>query len=303
MKNMRIPLLIVLGVAIIGIILGSFFDLSISTAIASADSVLGLLLSAIGPTIGFAGVAVMGGGFIRFAVKGEYKLWQKILFFVLALACFGVSIYYPAGEYFGINGFYGAAPEWAGYLVVILPETAAVVLGYFLYKNCENKNMWIIFVIVIILLVSALLGVIPTLKDIIHRPRFRLIEVTDIKFHNWWEPCKNYKELISTYGTSSDNFKSYPSGHTAEASILLVTTLFLPLASDKFKKYQRPLFIVSCCLIVIVAFARILAAAHFLSDVSTGATVMVALLIIANEIIIRIKPLHLENKKIEEKEW
>ena len=302
MKNMRIPLLIDLGVAIVGIIFGSFFDLNISKAIASADSKLGLTISAIGPTIGFAGVAMMGGGFIRFALKGEYKLWQKILFWALAIACYGVSVYYPAGEYFGINGFYGSAPKWVGYLIVFLPEAAAVVLGYYLFKDCENRNMWIIFSIVIVLLVVALLGVIPTLKDIIHRPRFRLIVATGAEFHNWWEPCKNYKELIELYGTASDNFKSYPSGHTAEASILLVTTLFLPLAGKKFEKYQRPLFIISCCLIVIVAFARILAAAHFLSDVSTGATVMVLLLVIANEIVIRIKPLHLDNEKLDDKE-
>ena len=302
MKNMRIPLLVVLGVAIVGIILGSFLDLNISKAIASSNSTIGLLLSAIGPTIGFAGVAVMGGGFIRFAIKGEYNIFLKILFLVLALACFGVSLYYPAGEYFGINGFYGSTPEWVGYLIVILPEAAAVVLGYFLFKECENKKMWIIFVIVIVLLVFALLVVIPTLKDIIHRPRYRLIVATGVEFHNWWEPCKNYKDLITLYNTSSDNFKSYPSGHTAEASILLVTTLFLPLAGEKFKKYQKPLFIASCCLIAIVAFARILAAAHFLSDVSTGATVMVLLLVIANEIVIRIKSLHLENESENNKE-
>lgn len=292
MKNMRIPLLIVLGVAIVGIILGSFFDLSISQAIASSDSKVGLLISAIGPTIGFAGVAVMGGGFIRFALKGEYKLWQKILFMVLAVACYGVAVYYPAGEYFGINGFYGAAPKWVGYLIVFLPEAAAVVLGYILFKDCENKNMWIIFLILVVLLVFALLVVIPTLKDIIHRPRFRLITATGVEFHNWWEPCKNYKELIEAYSTSSDNFKSYPSGHTGEASILLVTSLFLPLGGKKYEKYGKPLFIISLCLIVIVAFARILAAAHFLSDVSTGAFVMVALLVAANEVVIRIKKLH-----------
>ena len=294
MKKMRIPLLIVLGIAIIGIIFGSFFDLKISSAIASADSTIGLLLSAIGPTIGFAGVALMGGAFIRFALKGDYKLWQKILFWVLAACCYGVSIYYPAGEYFGINGFYGIAPKWVGYLIVFIPEALAMLLGYHLFKDCENDKMWIIFVIVIALLVFALIFVIPTLKDIVHRPRYRLIAATGAEFHNWWEPCKDYKELKELYNTVSDNFKSYPSGHTAEASILLVTTLFLPLAGKKFEKYQWPLFIGSCCLIVIVAFARILAAAHFLSDVSTGAAVMVALLVIANEIVIRIKALHLD---------
>ena len=298
MKNMRIPLLCTLGFAIIGIILGSFFDLNVSKAIASSTSVVGLTLSAIGPTIGFFGVAVMGGGFVRFAIKGEYHILLKILFCILAICCLGVAVYYPGGEYFGINGFYEKAPKWVGYIIVILPELAGIVLGYFLFKNCSNKNMWIVFVIIIVTLVLALVVLIPTLKDIIHRPRYRLIASTGADlFHNWWEPCKNYKELIEQYATVSENFKSYPSGHTAEASILLVTSTFLPLAGEEYRKYQKPLFIVSCVLIVVVALARILAAAHFLSDVSTGATIMILLLVIVNEIVIRIKALHIEKKQ------
>ena len=77
MKNMRIPLLIAWGVAVIGIILGSFFDLNISSAIASPDNNFALTVSAIGPTIGFAGVAAMGGGFVAFIIKGKYRFIGK----------------------------------------------------------------------------------------------------------------------------------------------------------------------------------------------------------------------------------
>ena len=35
--------------------------------------------------------------------------------------------------------------------------------------------MWIIFCIIIVLLLIALLGVIPTIKDNMHRPRFRFL--------------------------------------------------------------------------------------------------------------------------------
>ena len=126
---MRIPLLVAWGAAIIGIILGSFFDLSISQAIASPTNGFALTVSAILPTIGFAGVAAMGGGFIAFIVKGKYKTFLKVLFGLMAAVCFGISIYYPAGEYFGINGFYGAAPEWVGYLIVIIPEAVAAGIG------------------------------------------------------------------------------------------------------------------------------------------------------------------------------
>ena len=298
MKNMRIPLLIAWGVAILGIVLGSFLDFQISSAIASPTNGLGLTISAIGPMIGFGGVAAMGGGFIAFIIKGKYHIVFKIGFGILAACCFGVAIKYPAGEWFGINGFYGAAPEWIGYLIVLLPEAAFAVGGYFLFKDCQNKNMWIIFCIIIVLLLIVLFGLISTLKGIMHRPRYRLISATDaVSFHNWWEPCKNYKDLIATYGFASDNFKSYPSGHTAEASILFAPITFLPLANEKFKKYQMPVFYGACGLVVLVAFARILAAAHFLSDVSTGATLMLTLVIIANEVVMRVKPLQLQEEK------
>ncbi len=294
MKNMRIPLLIAWGVAVLGIVLGSFFDLNISTAIASASNGFGLTVSAIGPTIGFASVACMGGGFIAFALKGKYRIVLKILFFVLAACCLGVAIYFPGGEYFGINGFYGAAPKWVGYVIVIVPEVAAMVGGYFLFKDCQNQNMWIVFCAIIATLCIALLAVIPSLKDLMHRPRYRMVSTSPVEFHKWWEPCKDYKELIAQYNLNKEDFKSYPSGHTAEASILFVTTTFLPLAGKKFEKLQMPLFLASCAVVLLVAFARILAAAHYLSDVSTGAAITLTLLLIVNEVIARVKLLHPE---------
>ena len=89
---MRLPLLIAWAVAVIGIIFGSFFDFQISSAIASPTNYFGLTVSAICPTLGFAGVAVMGGGFIAFIVKGKYPIWLKVIFGVLAAACYGVAV-------------------------------------------------------------------------------------------------------------------------------------------------------------------------------------------------------------------
>ena len=305
MKKMRIPLLISLGVAIIGIIFGSFFDLQISSAIASATNGFALTVSAIGPTIGFGAVALMGGGLIAYGIHGKYHIVLRILFFVLAACCFGVAIKFPAGEYFGVNGFYGAAPEWVGYFIVVLPEAAAVVGGYFLFRNCSNKNMWIVFCVIIGVLLIALVAVIPVLKDSIRRPRYRaLAAYPEIPFRNWWESSKGeYKGWMEAFHIeSSDHFKSYPSGHTAEASILILCSALFPLADKKFEKYQLPAFLVGCGITLLVAFARIMAAAHFLSDVSTGATVVILLTFIANEVIVHIKALHPEEevKPVEE---
>ena len=152
----------------------------------------------------------------------------------------------------------------------------------------------------IVMLLIALLGVIPLIKDNMHRPRYRLISTTDeVAFHNWWQPCTKYNELKDSY--PHDNFKSFPSGHTAETAILLVGITFLPLADEKYERYQLPVFYAGCGLVLLVAIARILAAAHFLSDVSMGATIMLALLTGINEIVIHIKPLHVQ-QEVEEVE-
>ena len=298
MKKMRIPLLIALAVAIIGIIFGSFFDFQISSAIANPKSIFGLTVSAICPTLGFAAVAAMGGGFVAIIVKGKNHIALKILFGVLAAACLGVAIFYPAGEYFGENGFYWVAPKWVGYLIVILPECAAMVGGYFLFKDYENDKLWIIFCIVVALLLIALLAVIPIIKDNMHRPRYRLISTSaEVQFHSWWEPCKDYKGLIASFGFSKEDFKSFPSGHTAETSILLVGATLFPMASKKLQRYQLPVFIGSGVLVLLVALARIMAAAHFLSDVSMGATIVLTLLFATNETIVHIKALQLKEEE------
>lgn len=293
MKKMRLPLLIALGVAIIGVVLGSFLDLQISTAIANPNNGFALFISAICPTIGFATVAMMGGGFIAFIIKGKYHIALKVLFGVLAACCFAVAIYFPGGEYFGINGFYNPDIKWLGYVIVILPEALAAFGGYLLFKDSKNDKMWIIFVIMIVMLCIALLAVIPLIKDNMHRPRFRLLITTDqISFHNWWEPFKEYDQVKDNF--AHDNFKSFPSGHTAETAILLVGITFFPMADERFEKYQLPIFLGGIALVLLVALARILAGAHFLSDVSMGATIMLSLLTITNEIIVHIKPLQLK---------
>ena len=290
MKKMRIPLLIVLCAGVIGIIFGSFFDLQISSAIANAHSVPGILLSALGETIGFLAVALMGGGFIAYGLKKDYHIVLRILFFVLSLACLITAILYTKGAWFGVNGFsWVGVNENVGIAIVIVPILASMVGGYFLFRNATNRNMWIVWCAVIVMLVIGLLGIISPLKGVLHRPRYRIIEEYGIEFHNWWEPCKNYKELKEFFKLDSDHFKSYPSGHSGEISILIVAATFFPMADKKFEKYQMPAFLIACGCTAITMFARILAAAHFLSDVSWGMSIIVLLSFILNEVLMHVK--------------
>ena len=285
MKNMRIPIISAMGVAIIGLILGSFLDLKLSQSIASSTNGLGLFISVVGPTLGFCGLSFIGGGFIAISFK-QKRIWAKVIYIFLALAAVGVTIKYAGTEYFGINGFRNDNLVWIGYIVAAICSIAAEVGGYYVFKDCENERAWIPFVCVYVVLLIVLVAAIPILKDNMHRPRFRTVTQGLVEFHAWYQKCGDYKEYMEKFGYISEEFKSFPSGHTGEASILVVVAVFAPIAYDKLKKYQLPMFIGACVFVIIVAFGRILAAAHYLSDTSMGALLTLTFTCIANEIVI-----------------
>ena len=286
MKNMRIPIFSAMGVAILGVIFGSFFDYQISSAIASATSTFGLTVSVIGPTIGFCGLTFVGGGLAALAMK-EKLMWKKCIFFALAVIAVFVTVYYAGREYFGINGFDKKAPEVVGMLIAGVCGIAAEVGGYYVFKNCEDKTAWIPFVLVYAVLLLVLVAAIPILKDTMHRPRYRtVLDQSIVPFHNWYEKCGDYKYYMETYNIGGEEFKSFPSGHTGEAAILIVIAAFAPLANEKIKKYQLPLFISACVFVAFVGLGRITAAAHYLSDVSMGALLTLIFTCIANEALI-----------------
>ena len=198
MKNMRIPIFCAMGVAILGILFGSFFDYQISSAIASATSVFGLTVSVIGPTIGFCGLAFVGGGLAALAVK-EKKTWIKVCFFALAAIAEFVTVYYAGREYFGINGFDQKAPEIVGLLIAAICGAGAEVGGYYVFKNSDPKESWLPFVLVYAVLLLVLIAAIPILKDTMHRPRYRtVLDQSIVPFHNWYEKCGDYKYYMET---------------------------------------------------------------------------------------------------------
>ena len=293
MKKMRILLYSILGFTILGIIIGSFCDLNISKAIADKNNSFALLISVVVPTIAFSGLTLVGGAFLAFAIRGDYKKYLKIFFWIIGIGLFIISEYFSGREYFGKNGFYNKAPQIIGYLIPIIPLALTTYLGFYLFKNNENKNAWIILVIALFAILIPYVFLIEGTKLIIHRPRFRIVNEGIVPYKAWWENYKDYKEIILLYNVTKEDFKSFPSGHTAEATMLLIISVFIPMANTYLKKYQTPAIIFSVSMMVIMALGRILAAAHYLSDVSTGAFLLVLFAIIGYEIIVH-------NKKINE---
>ena len=82
-----------------------------------------------------------------------------------------------------------------------------------------------------------------------------------------------------------DGFKSFPSGHTASACLLLPVTFMLnALGKEKEGRYAR---IGVLCWVLFVMTTRIMAGAHFLSDVCAGALITVTITAVTGAIVFR----------------
>jgi membrane-associated phospholipid phosphatase len=81
---------------------------------------------------------------------------------------------------------------------------------------------------------------------------------------------------------SEDASKSFPSGHETMAAVGFYSLVSLPFTVTRLntKKIRRSLFIIAVCGSGLVAFGRLLAGAHYLSDVIIGSLIAIVLLII-----------------------
>ena len=291
MKKMRLHVWILLGVFLTTFILGSFLDLSISEAIYSKNNGFGLFVSVIGTLPGYACLAFVGGALFTLAIKRPYKIAIKVLFYIGAAVSFVLGTYYAGREFFGPNGFTNEKIVWVGYLIALPFMCGAGYLGYLATKDTDNKHIVILLVVLLVAIFMSLVPGVTLLKSIFHRPRFRTLSeplFTEITFHHWWERCTNYKDLMTLYNVTSEEFKSFPSGHAGASLVFALTVSFLPLFNSKFEKLQLPLFYGGVAWTLLVCFARILVGAHFLSDVSMGSLITLIFMYIGHEVMIAI---------------
>ena len=295
MKKLRLHLYIILGLTVLGFVLGTFFDQQVSGALFNRDDTFGILVSSVGTLPGYLAISFIGGGFLSLALKKQYKIGYTFIFYVLCALSFAASVFFAGREFFGVNGFNIPSIKWLGYLIVVPFASGMTYLGYYLIGKSERQRIWIALVFAAIFIFLALVPGVTLLKSIFHRPRYRSLTLFDeINFYNWYQPCKNYKDLMAVTGLTSEEFKSFPSGHAGGSALTMMFALLVPYFVKGQEKIQLPLFFVASGIVLLVACARILAAAHYLSDVSWGATIVLTLLIIAHEVVMRIKALQIQ---------
>ena len=279
------------GVLLVAFILGSFFDLQINQAIFLKNNGFGIFMSAFGTIPGYACLAFIAGALIPVTKKHQtLPKWFKICLYILALVAFIAAVYFSGGEVFSDNAYNIPSLEWLGYIICGVIMMPICYLGVLVGQKCDNSKAWLIILLMFAAIFVALVPGVTVLKSIFHRPRFR-IAINDgyVSFHNWWEPCKEYKELINNFPNilTKEEFKSFPSGHAGASMITAMFLSYLPLFDKRLEKHQTWLFYAGFGYSLIVCFSRLLVGAHYLSDVAMGGFLTLICFYIANEIILQ----------------
>ena len=222
---------------------------------------------------------------IRIRDKG---VLPKLIGFALTAggAVLSWQIVYRVVKYYvrltDITKFWLASEAKPAFIIKLVCAVAGVGLMFlFLFVSSKIKQDLLVqlqrVMMFIIIALLAELAIVEGIKLVCGRMRYReWIGDTSSGYWPWYRI--NGKP-------DGDGFKSFPSGHTASASLLLpLTFIFNAVGKEKAGRYAR---ICVLCWVLFVMTTRIMAGAHFLSDVCAGALITVTITAVTGAIIFR----------------
>lgn len=271
MKNTKIfekrNLLIVCACLTCFMIIGTFFDYQISSVLFNPKSLFGLLFAGYGQLPAMLCMSISGALLIN--VVHTSGLVKKILgyFFGALLSIFAVMMI-TVDPLINIKGM----SLWLSLIIALV-----IVLGTdaFVLKIAKKANRQDVIKVIILLIATMFLNmlIINMIKVPWGRPRMRMISVTpEAYFQPWWIIGSQAKEYFMALGVASEEFKSFPSGHSGNAACAMLVTV-LPLLNSRLKGKENLLFFGGFAFTLIVAFSRIIMGAHFLTDITVGISI------------------------------
>lgn len=264
-------------VAIVAVILafcllvGSFFDYQISSALFDSSSLFGRFVEVAGE-LPFELTASIAGVMLVRSARPDSKASKW-------LAALGILINVGLVGYEIIGSLHVGGKLIAFQLVLTFTLViVANVIAYRLTRDTDPDDFtrWALMVLAVWVAQAIILNVI--VKPLWSRPRMRVIEVTPgLNFQPWWVIGNPDKWSYIAAGVIKDGFKSFASGHTAHAAIGLMLAGLPAAAFTEKPPRRRVVFWAASLVAALVAFGRIVIGAHFLTDVSCGFALVLAL--------------------------
>ena len=267
------------AILLLGFILSGTFDLSLSQSVYDKSSVFGMVCASFGELFGWAMMAVFGSMAFRLAQQVEKKLFKALLV-VFGIVVIGVSAYLVFADMNSSHNGFKEVSHIA--LRIALTALFEALIVFFSYKIINTKDTRKLLCAWVILMIAFYLGLAINFitKAIVMRPRFRLIAngyegygVNEL-FEPWYlAGSKGLAESVyPSEAVGSDDFKSFPSGHSF-VSMSSLLFFYLPLLNEKVK--DKPwvrylVFAIFALYGLTIELARIRYGAHYLSDTTFG---------------------------------
>ena len=262
------------------LLVGSFYDYQISLAIYNENNLPAGLMAGWGQYPQYLISITVGVLLIRF--RNPDKKWLCVVEVILGLETIGFSVRSL------LTLPYNSTPSMPmpDSIISGIVIGAAVVILVLLCarKSVINRKQVIILCICLMVMKYLNWGILDLIKEAWQRPRMRLLAGNNtVFFQPWYVKGCSVRDALVASGVSSEEFRSFPSGHTSDAAMAMIAYFIAGLG--QFRKNRKLVFYLSLIWPVTVAFTRIIMGAHFLTDVTVGFAVSFMLFIAANEVL------------------
>ena len=249
-------------VAVISLIISAFVDLSLDKMLNNTSNSFAIWLQNTGE-IPSRLVCPLAGATLFYLVKNKFA---KLVSLVIEL---GGSAY--LGYYFG-KYFFADNDNRMIFSIIYGLGVGVIILiaGNYIKIDSKYTNALKTIALISIIVMFVQIGLIECMKYLWGRVRFRDLLASG-----------NYDAFTPWYVLNGVNGnKSFPSGHTAGASMSYLL-MFMPFVFDKLKNKTALCFALPCVYTSLVAYTRLVMGAHYLSDVTMGGTVGFTIVIIS----------------------
>lgn len=271
-------------IVLICMAIGSFYDLSLSQYLWNMNSSFGKLGAAYGQAPAGYGLSMIGA--LLLYITEKEKTFKAIgSYFMGALFLSGgiLVCFHGPTKYLEL-------PNVVLYSISLIVMVVVNGIMLRIVKNTDKQTIKQFLKFTCFIIIGAML-VVNILKLAWERPRMRMLSQVEyaalgVAFQPWWQIGSKVKEAIIAVGVASDEFKSFPSGHTAGAACMLIITA-LPYLNERFKGKENLLFWVSVVFSFLVGLSRIVMGAHFLTDITMGFAITFVMTKVAYQIFLK----------------
>ncbi len=244
-------------------VIGSIWDYPISCSLYDKSNWFGIIFAAFGEYPSTLGLVVVGS----MLLAGHNKEKQSSA----AIQCVGGILLTILGAALSmlLPPHYAEVPLYFSCFVGIICSAVIFFVTLLLCRGAEQKKV-IQVALAIFVTILATTIIVNLIKIPWGRARMRLVASNPrAYFMPWWQAGDGLKNILTAAGVGADEFKSFPSGHVAGASALMLLCL-LPQIQPKLATQQSLLFAIGFCWTCLTALSRIIIGAHYLTDVTVA---------------------------------